>query len=291
VIAAVLPSGASITTAQTTTNAQVSQSGVTSNPVKGDIFDRITTKLGTPTEADLKQIKLKAEQGDATEQFKLGCCYEQGVAWRRTIKKPSNGSARPLSRATQRHSATWGLCYDFGWGVKKDGKEAVKWYRKSAEQGNATAQLNLGMCYVKGDGVPQDYVEASKWYNLAAAQGDKKAGQYRDNLSKQMTREQIAEAQRRASRFVARSEKGAGDGSTAQPEATDVPVGSGTGFLITIGKSPYSPHLPRMPGSVSAWRLKILSSSLSLRPDISRATSRTVLPSLHAFLAMAAALS
>lgn len=51
-----------------------------------------------------------------------------------------------------------------------------------------------------------------------------------------MTREQIAEAQRRASRFVARKEKAAGDGSTAQPEAADVPMGTGTGFFITAGK-------------------------------------------------------
>jgi hypothetical protein len=57
----------------------------------------------------------------------------------------------------------------------------------------------LGGCYREGQGVPQDYIEAYKWYNLATAQGDKQAGGFRDDLSQQMTREQIAEAQRRAS--------------------------------------------------------------------------------------------
>ena len=50
--------------------------------------------------------------------------------------------------------------------------EAVKWYRKAAEQGNAAAQANLGYCYQNGQGVVQDYDEAVKWYRKAAAQGD-----------------------------------------------------------------------------------------------------------------------
>ncbi|MEX4218568.1 sel1 repeat family protein, partial [Haemophilus influenzae] len=50
--------------------------------------------------------------------------------------------------------------------------EAVKWYRKAAEQGYADAQLNLGNMYAKGLGVKQDDVEAVKWYRKAAEQGD-----------------------------------------------------------------------------------------------------------------------
>ena len=32
-----------------------------------------------------------------------------------------------------------GNCYYNGWGVKKNNAEAVKWYRKAAEQGNDLA--------------------------------------------------------------------------------------------------------------------------------------------------------
>ena len=42
--------------------------------------------------------------------------------------------------------------------------EAVKWYRKAAEQGNADAQYKLGYCYENGKGVKQSFSEASKWY-------------------------------------------------------------------------------------------------------------------------------
>ena len=40
-----------------------------------------------------------------------------------------------------------GVMYDNGEGVPQDYKEAVKWYRLAAEQGNANAQTNLGNMY------------------------------------------------------------------------------------------------------------------------------------------------
>ena len=50
-----------------------------------------------------------------------------------------------------------------------DAAEAVKWFRKAAEQGNASAQSNLGVMYAEGRGVPQDDAEAVKWYRRGAA--------------------------------------------------------------------------------------------------------------------------
>src|SRR6266496_1681980 len=44
------------------------------------------------------------------------------------------------------------LRYDKGEGVAKDQVEAVKWYRKAAEQNYAKAQFNLGVCYDEGAG-------------------------------------------------------------------------------------------------------------------------------------------
>ena len=40
--------------------------------------------------------------------------------------------------------------------VEEDVAEAVKWYRKAAEQGDKDAQHNLGVCYEYGEGVEQD---------------------------------------------------------------------------------------------------------------------------------------
>jgi TPR repeat protein len=64
-----------------------------------------------------------------------------------------------------------GFMYEKGKGVTQDYAEAAKWFRKAAEQGNAFAQSNLGVAYDKGDGVTQDYAEAVKWFRKAAEQG------------------------------------------------------------------------------------------------------------------------
>jgi TPR repeat protein len=61
--------------------------------------------------------------------------------------------------------------YQYGLGVSKDETEAVKWYRKSAEQGNAFGQNNLGAMYEYGNGVNKDILKAVSWYRKAAEQG------------------------------------------------------------------------------------------------------------------------
>ena len=43
------------------------------------------------------------------------------------------------------------------------------------KQGDTNAQFNLGVMYEDGRGVTQDYQEAVKWYRKAAEQGDAEA--------------------------------------------------------------------------------------------------------------------
>ena len=64
-----------------------------------------------------------------------------------------------------------GVMYENGRGVEKDEAEAVKWYRKAAEQESAVAQFYLGVMYANGRGVAKDEEEAVKWYRKAAANG------------------------------------------------------------------------------------------------------------------------
>ena len=85
--------------------------------------------------------------------------------------------------------------YGNGQGVPENDAEAVKWFRLSAEQGLAEAQLGLGILYEQGWGVPEDYVLAYAWYNLASAQGNEQARDIKDDLRTRMTPDQIAQAQ------------------------------------------------------------------------------------------------
>ncbi len=77
-----------------------------------------------------------------------------------------------------------GYCYYSGEGVKKDLTEALKWCRKSAEQGFAEAECSLGYCYQNGEGVKKDLAEAEKWYRKAADHGKKDAKEALEKLKK-----------------------------------------------------------------------------------------------------------
>ena len=105
----------------------------------------------------LNSLREAAERGDAEAQFRLGDIYYEGKE------------------------------------VSQDHSEALKWFRKAAEQGHAgalshelyqkailpeaaeqgdaEAQFRLGSIYYQGRGVPLDHSEALKWLRKAAEQG------------------------------------------------------------------------------------------------------------------------
>ena len=43
-----------------------------------------------------------------------------------------------------------GVMYDYGLGIPEDDEEALRWYRKSADQGHADGQLSLAGVYELG---------------------------------------------------------------------------------------------------------------------------------------------
>jgi TPR repeat protein len=88
-----------------------------------------------------------------------------------------------------------GLLYAKGRGVSQDYREAENWFRLAADQGDATAQANLGLLYANGYGLPQDYVQAYFWFSRAAAQGLKDALELRSAVASKMNPPQIAEAE------------------------------------------------------------------------------------------------
>lgn len=123
-------------------------------------------------------LYLVAQDGMERAQDLLGDLYYYG-----------NGVEQDHSEAVKwfRRSAEQGYARaqnDLGWmyELKQDYSEAVKWYRKAAEQGYAYAQKNLGDMYEHGYGVTKDRSEARKWYQRAAEQGNEVAKQNLKNL-------------------------------------------------------------------------------------------------------------
>jgi tetratricopeptide (TPR) repeat protein len=65
-----------------------------------------------------------------------------------------------------------GWLYKNGWGVPQDYAEALRWCHNAADQGNVVAQNNIGRHYENGWGVAQDYAEAMRWFRKAADRGN-----------------------------------------------------------------------------------------------------------------------
>jgi len=181
----------------------------------------------------VKWYRKAAAQNHASAQYNLGVCYAkgQGVAqdYEEAVKWFRKAAAQNYASA----QCALGVCYDNGQGVAQDEAEAVKWYRKAAEQNVAEAQYNLGICYAKGEGVAKDEVEGYKWFLLAAGQGDEKARKLASSLEKRMTRQEIAEGQKRARNFKPREAPSSGSDISIPRIFETRPEGSGTGFFIT----------------------------------------------------------
>lgn len=148
-----------------------------------------------------KEFKCLAEQGHAGAQFSLGVMYELGNG----VPQDDQEALRWYLEAAQRGNVdaqhNLGYMYAKGQGVVQNYAEAFKWYGEAADRGNAFAQNALGWMYRSGQGIPQDFVLAHMWFNLAAAQGSSDAEGSRDKLAKEMTPDQVAEAQRLASEW------------------------------------------------------------------------------------------
>ena len=69
----------------------------------------------------------------------------------------------------------------------QDDAQAVFWFQKAADQGNADAQYSLGVAYAKGLGVEQDYRQAIYWLRQAAEQGDPDAKAFLNDFAAQST--------------------------------------------------------------------------------------------------------
>ena len=162
----------------------------------------VTLVLPAFAQDDIDQLRLKADQGDASAQFNLGVMYTNGEGVPQDDKEAVRWFRFAADQGDASAQFNLGFSYGQGKGILQDNKEAVRWFLAAADQGFAKAQLGLGVMYGNGQGVPQDYSQAHIWFNLAASdligEDRERAVRNRDRVAKEMTSEQIAEAQRLA---------------------------------------------------------------------------------------------
>ncbi|MEL6299914.1 MAG: SEL1-like repeat protein [Pseudomonadota bacterium] len=69
-----------------------------------------------------------------------------------------------------------------------------------ASSGDALFQL--GLRYSTGREVEPDLVVAHKWFNLAAVRGNEAAKEYRSEIARELSRDDVAKAQRLAREWL-----------------------------------------------------------------------------------------
>jgi len=121
---------------------------------------------------DIDALKAKAEAGDAASQTSLGWAYQKGTGVRPDMKEAVKWFKKAADQNAPDALAALGEMTQAGRGVKCDVKEAARLYRLAAEKGSVAGQYNLAYLYEQGSGVDQSETEAARWYQSAAEGGD-----------------------------------------------------------------------------------------------------------------------
>jgi uncharacterized protein len=139
----------------------------------------------------LRGLNFASGQGVAQDYVQAAQCYTKAAE--------QDHSRAQLNLAT---------LYEHGQGVARDQAKALTWLTKAASLGNADAQYRLGVQQhlASRAGRPgpavEGRIEALKWVRLSASQGCHGAVGACEFVALGMTREEVAESERRAAAFL-----------------------------------------------------------------------------------------
>jgi len=151
-----------------------------------------------------KWYKKAAEQGNMGAQYFLGNMYAKGEGidknYDKAIECYTKAAQQKNSLIAQYSQYQIGSLYSNVAYTGHNLRKAAKWYEEAAKNNYYLAQYSIAKMYYEGKGVLQNYVEAYMWAILASAKNNRYAG-LRENIKKDMTKEQIAEGQKKAIEF------------------------------------------------------------------------------------------
>lgn len=141
----------------------------------------------------IRELKKKAEMGDAVAQLSLGDVYYNAEGVGRDFEKALEWYKKSACNGNVDAAKKIGDMYRNGEGMYCDYDKAFFWWTKAANQGNTDAQILLedpdlhksfGDGYYYGEDVVRDYDKACAWYEKAADLGNEDAKDRLKELSK-----------------------------------------------------------------------------------------------------------
>lgn len=151
-----------------------------------------------------KELEPLAKQGNPDAMFLIGTMYQMGAGTPVSYKDAAVWYRKSADAGKLDAIFTMGFVYEGGVGLPRSLEEAFKWYKKSADRGFYTGILKVANMYGKGQGVPRDLVQSYLWFSIAELRAPKDGSDryelpiVRDKLASQITKEQVAEADRKA---------------------------------------------------------------------------------------------
>jgi len=152
------------------------------------------------TMKDLKDLERRAEEGEVLARTELGKMYYEGEGVPRHYEKAAECFLKASNQDSAESKFYFGKMYYEDKVVQEKSREsakqeAMRWLSQAAHiHGLTDAQLYLG----KVCDEQKNFIEAYKWFSLVAAQGNEDAGEKLDELEKNMSREDIFDAQKGA---------------------------------------------------------------------------------------------
>jgi uncharacterized protein len=152
---------------------------VAAYPTQADVGEGALALKRGDYEVAVKEFKSAATSGNEPALRLLGHAYVALI--RETAKRHGAFKAvaesairdlEPFAERGNKDALYWiGEVYT----TLVDHKEALKWYRKAAEQGHDDAQWLVGNKYLLGEGVEKNYYRAKEWFEKAASSGNQLA--------------------------------------------------------------------------------------------------------------------
>ena len=165
---------------------------------------------GSDLTSPLAALRAKADQGDAEAQLSLGLRYGNAVGDALDFAQAAVWYRKAADQDCALAQYNLGVMFARGQGVLQDQVTSADWLRKAAEGGDAGGQYHFGLlCHrvsvdLRSPDKQESRIEAYKWLHLAAAQEYKDSVAAWEVVTMTMTRDEIAEGNRRSASFIVR---------------------------------------------------------------------------------------
>ena len=124
-----------------------------------------------------------AEGGFAAAQHSLGLRSRERKQWAEAVR----WYKRSAEQGDPAAKVGRALAYYRGQGVPRDRVRAFRLMLEAARTGDVVAQHNVGVMYQRGNGTAKDLAKARLWLQRAADKGNEKAGERIETLPKGST--------------------------------------------------------------------------------------------------------